>query len=192
MDDKRTITPDAKLFDIEDRDRFVEGNMAIYFRDDDEKDFTLHHEKHNLIVNLARKTMAHSIGDCTYNGCITQFRLGGDNTLDAATLLAPASPQPEDTTVVYTSNLFTRNKGDLVGGIDAFEVSYPDSPDETSALFSILIGKTEANVQDPNPTVYVCAGLFSDSGAALFASQSFPVLTKTPNREFLIQWEIRF
>jgi len=178
-----------KKFVDDERSNFVEGIFSAFIIEEGVR--KLHYKKHNLIVNGARYAMAHAVGDCD-NKCINQFRMGGDNILDANELLNPTSPQVTDTDIVYTTNLFVRNKTDLIGTAPAFTVSYPNSPNETSVLFRIKVGQTEANVQDPIPTVYVCAGLFIDGGSKLFSSQSFPVLTKTPQREFEFQWEIRF
>lgn len=180
----------ARFLDSE-RDKLVEGYFTAKYRDDDGK-WVSHFERKNLIVNGARKIMAHAIGDCSGNYCINQFRLGGDNGLNAATLLTPERPKATDIQLVYYTNLFVRNRADLVETLPGFTVSYPNTPNETSVMFEVLIGKTEANILDPQPTVYVAAGLYVGGGSDLFASQTFPVITKTPNREFLFQWEIRF
>lgn len=176
-----------------ERKDMCEGYFAFKYRDDN-GEWVQHFERKNMIVNLARKTMAHAISDEVDQPSyiINQFRLGGNNNLSSALLLEPARPQPDDAQLVYGENLFVRNKGDVVNTNPAFVVSYPESPNETSVMFEVLIGKSEANVLDPVPTVYVAAGLFTGGGAALFASQTFPVITKTPNREFLFQWSIRF
>jgi hypothetical protein len=173
-----------------DTEKVVDGHFQAYVFEDGKKH--LHFERKNLIVNSARKIMARAVSDCAGNYCINQFRLGGDNSLESALMLEPARPQPEDTELVYSSNLFVRNKPDIVETVPAFTVSYPNEPNETSVMFEILIGKTEANILDPTPTVYVAAGLYVANGAILFASQTFPVLTKTPNREFLFLWTLRF
>lgn len=173
-----------------DNEKVVDGYFSAYVIEDGKK--SLHYERHNLIVDSARKIMARAVSECAGNYCINQFRLGGDNTLASTVLLDPARPQPADTDLVYSSNLFVRNKTDVVESVPAFVVSYPNEPNETSVTFEILIGKAEANVLDPAPTVYVAAGLYVGSGAMLFASQTFPVLTKTPNREFLFLWTLRF
>lgn len=173
----------------------VQGARRIWFQDDDGP-WKLHYEECNVIVNLARKIMAHLLGDCTGDyQCVNQFKVGGDNTLTGAEMLSPNSPTVSDTDLVYTSHVFVREKSDTgTGGESLFEVSYPNAPNETSVLYSISLLKTEANILDPNPTVFVCAGLFSIVGANtfLFASQSFPVITKTPNRAMKFEWEIRF
>lgn len=190
MNNQMLDKPNIRLIDTE-RERLVEGIFGVSFRDDG-GEWVPHYEKKNLIVNGARKIMAHAIGDCGASNCINQFRLGGDNNLTAAVMLDPVRPEPEDTNLVYYSNLFVRNRGDLLLGLPAFTVSYPDEPNETSVLFEVLIGKEEANVQDPTPTVYLAAGLYVGAGSMLFSSQTFPVITKTPNREFLFSWQIRF
>lgn len=169
----------------------TEGYFSIKYREDD-GEWQEHFTKHNLIVNRARYIMAHLVGDCDFNGCINHFRMGGDQGLSNVEMLSPREPHPDDTNIVYTGNVFSRNSNDIVDGEIVWRTIYPNEPNETSVLFSIRIKRAEANLMLPAPTVYVCAGLFTHGGQHLFASQSFPVLTKTPNREFLIEWEIRF
>ena len=158
----------------------------------------IHYDDHNIIVNNARKVMSHLIGDCDGDYvCINRFLLGGDNTLTGAQMLDPNQPEVTDTEIKYTTNLFTRNKGDLgAGSVELMATSYPDAPSEISCLFSMRILKTEGNIMDPDPTVYVAAGLVAvddpETTPLLFASQTFPVITKTPQREILFEWEIRY
>lgn len=177
---------------------FVQGDFRIKYKDDDTEEWNIHFEKQNVIVNGARKIMSHLIGDCygsSLYGCINQFRIGGDNSLLAAEMLNPTSPTATDTDIVYSTNLFTRNRSDTgPGSEDLFTVSYPDEPDETSVLFTIDILKTEANVMEPDPSVFICSGLFAEinSNFVLFASQSWPVLTKLPSRQYRFEWSIRF
>jgi hypothetical protein len=195
MQDTKIIKPDQRFSDDE-RPFFMQGAFRAWVRENDEP-WGIHFEKKNVIVNSARKIMAHLIGDCggVYE-CINMFKLGGDNSLTSTELLAPQTPTPTDTDLVYTANEFTRLNTDTgTGGVDLFNVSYPNAPSETSVLFTIDIEKSEANILDPDPTVYVAAGLLSDvvgEGILLFASQTFPVMTKTPSRAFRFEWEIRF
>lgn len=170
--------------------QFVEGYFKAYVIEDEET--KLHYEKKNVIVLGASKAMAHSIGDCETSYCIDQFRLGGDNSLDAQTLISPPAPTINDEDLMWTANLFVRNRNDEIDGSPAFWVTYPDAPNERSVMFHIRIGKSEANLNDPIATVYTCAGLFMMDVPTLFAHQTFPVMTKTPFREFLFEWEIRF
>jgi len=171
-------------------DRVIEGDFRAFIVEDNKK--IIHYEKHNVIVEGARKIMARSVGDCTEPYCINQFRMGGDNSLDMQTALNPLPPNPSDIDLVYANNLFIRNKDDNILGLPAFVVSYPNEPNETSVLFTVKIGKAEANNLDPEPTVYVAAGLFMADGDILFSSQTFPVMSKTTSREFWFEWEIRF
>lgn len=168
----------------------MEGFFTLKFRDYG-NDWVTFYEKSNLIVNSARKVMAHVIGG-DENWFINQLVLGGDNSVTASEMLNPNRPTISDTTTVYTDNLFVRNKDDEIDSLPAWSVSFPNSPNETSVLFSIIIGRNEANITNDQPTVYLSAGLYADSGNFLFASQSFPVITKTSERELLIEWNIRF
>ena len=177
---------------------YLEGHTRITIFEDGKEPF-VHFDKHNIIVNNARKVMAHLIGDCAGGAysCINRFLLGGDNTLTSAQLLSPTVPVVTDTAIKYVTNLFTRNSTDTgAGSVALMSASYPDSPSEVSCLFSIIIQKTEGNIMDPVPTVYTAAGLVAvdtaGSAPLLFASQTFPVITKTPQREILFEWEIRY
>lgn len=188
MKDKTVLQPNISL-----RDNLLAtiGIFSIKYRDIGQVDWQPHYEKKNLIVNSARKVMAHVIsGD--ENWFINQLRLGGTNDVTAFQMLNPDPPTIIDTNVVYTDNLFTRNSTDQIVGNPAWSVSYPNTPNETSVLFSITIGRNEANLTGDQPTVYLCSGLFADSGNYMFSSQSFPVIAKTTERELLIEWQIRF
>lgn len=188
MKDKMILQPDISL---EDNLLASSGRFAIKYRDVGHPEWKLHFAKKNLIVNSARKVMAHVIsGD--ENWFINQLRLGGTNDVTAFQMLNPDPPTITDTNVVYTDNLFTRDSTDQIVGNPAWSVSYPNTPNETSVLFSITVGRNEANLTGDQPTVYLCSGLFTDSGNFMFSSQSFPVIAKTTQRELLIEWEIRF
>jgi len=188
-----TISSDQKDLSFKtlfiDNALVAEGFFSIKYNEDG--NWVNFFEKKNLIVNTARKVMANCIGG-SENWFIDTLKLGGDNDLTASELLSPNLPSISDTDVVYTSNIFVRSREDRLENIPMWNVSYPNSPNETSVLFSIRIGKTEGNLLYPSPTAYTSAGLFAANGTYLFASQSFPVLTKIPEREFLIEWNIRF
>lgn len=184
--------------ELDDREKAFEGRFSIRvidYENNPEGEEVFAWEKKNLIVNLARKTLAHAIGDLDGKATINQLRLGGDNSLDATELLHPHSPVVTDSDVVYTSNVFVRNRGDFVDGDPAFNgftVEYPNSPNETGVTFNVTIGRTEGNIRDPEPTVYTCAGLFATNSAGMFASQSFPVISKNSARSLQISWSILF
>lgn len=166
------------------------GIFGVQYRDNG-GEWKVHHADKNLIVNGARKVMAHLLGDTSTSLYIQSLKLGGDNAATSGVMLSPASPQLTDTANVYSANLFTRGRGDLILGSPAFVVSYPSTPNETSVLFSVTIAGTEGNIMDPTATVYLCAGLYTVS-SVLFASKSFPAILKTVGRELLITWELRF
>jgi len=186
-----------KRFVDDEKPNFLQGVFRAQIKEN-EGAWQTHFEKKNVIVNSARKIMAHMIGDCAGSPyeCINLFKLGGDNGLTATEMLTPTAPTPSDTDMVYTANTFTRLRTDTgSGGASLFEISYPNTPNETSTLFTITIEKGEANLLDPDPTVFVASGLYADIsgiGVLLFASQTFPVMTKTTSRSFRYEWEVRF
>ena len=219
MLDKTNGRNAAKFTDVvwDDKKRTeVEGRFAAYVIEDGKK--TLHYEKKNVIVDGARNVMAHFIGDCPSSmGCIDTFQLGGDNSLDADTLLGGPSlpiPSPTDTEIMYDANMFTRRRGDEDSfGNSLFVVTYPlYEGKETQTNFELRILKPEANSGTHPSAAYVCAGLVVDTGwvydpgtfggsgwgdigggsQILFATQTFPVMAKTESREFLFSWTIRF
>lgn len=190
--------PSRVKFRDSEKNDFIEGMFAAYIIEDGEKQLV--HKKNNLIVNGARKVMAHMIGDCETNSdylCIDQFRLGGNNSLTNEQLLSPPAPERSDTDIVYDENLFIRERGDEdTEGDSLFSIAYPDSPNETSVTFSIRMMRSEGNILHPDATPYNAAGLFSKNqntdAVLLFASQTMPVMAKTSSREFVFEWTIQY
>jgi hypothetical protein len=189
----------AQDLSLGDTEKAYEGRFSIKivdYDDDPNGKEVMFWEKKNLIVNLARKTLAHAIGDLDGRGTINQFRIGGKNDLTAAEMLQPPSPAVGDNDLIFSENVFVRNRDDFVDDdplYPAFIVSYPDEPNETSVLFTLKIGRSEGNNANPaTPQCFVCAGLFATNSAGLFASQSFPIIAKTPSRAIEISWQILF
>ena len=172
-----------------DKCLILEGLFKAYILENDELVYS--YADPNLVVNNGAKVLAHAMGECTGNSCINEFHLGGDNSLSAAERDDPNDPQPTDTDLQYTTNYFIRQNTDTINGNPAWEVTYPGSPNETSVLFTIRIGKSEANLMAPSPTVYVAAGLWNDTNG-MIVEQTFPAMEKTPTREFIFEWELRF
>lgn len=178
----------------------LQGHFSIMCREYDDSnnpgEWIQVWEKKNVIVNGARKIMAHLIGDCEGSySCLNEFRLGGDNSKPLEIQLEPPRPTPIDTDILFTDNLFIRTRYDVdAGNNPLFSVSYPAAPEETSVLFTIAVLRSEGNILEPSATCYNCAGLFSSSNTetSLFASQTFPVMTKKSNNEFSFRWNIRF
>jgi hypothetical protein len=176
----------------------IQGDFRVRIFEDGE---VVHDwQKHNIIINSARKVMAHLIGDCGEGGsfdCINRFIISGSNTATIDELYHPIQPTETSSDLPYTTNSFERDRGDIgSGGEPLFTVTYPDAPLERSTLFSIKVTSTEANLMHPEPTSYLCAGLFSyDNDTELyvpFAMQAYPVIMKIPGREALFEWEIKF
>ncbi len=167
----------------------LEGFFKAYALEDEEIVYS--YEEPNLVVNNGAKVLAHAVGDCSGNLCINEFHLGGDNSLSAAERDDPNDPQPTDTDLQYTVNYFIRHNTDMISGTPAWETTYPNAPNEVSVLFTIRIGKSEANLMAPQPTVYVAAGLWNDTNG-MIVEQTFPAMEKTSNREFIFEWELRF
>lgn len=180
----------------------VEGLFSIHTVDRFGKK-TLHFREKNMIVNGARKIMAHAIvpkaEDQTEFAGINRFKLGGDNDITAAEYLTPILPVQSDITLPYIVNLFTRNYGDTGADLNVlFDFSFPNTPNEVSALFTIQIERTEGH-DGVNPFVYSSAGLYSydenEGTETLFSAQSFPAVIlggSGATRSLIIDWEISF
>jgi hypothetical protein len=135
------------------------------------------HEKHNLIVNGARKALAHLIAEAPANYRITQFKLGtGGHGVD---ILTPVSPTINDTDL--ETPVFTKN-------ISSFQ--YLPSGAETSVEFTIVVDLAEAN--GGGVVAYTEAGLLCADGVTLFARETFPAVVKNANRRISFIWSILF
>ena len=146
--------------------------------DDDFEGTFIHHEKSNLIVNGARKALAHLVAEATANYRIQQFQLGiaGHSGTD---ILTPVSPTIND--VALNSSAFSKT-------ITVFE--YLPTGAETSVKFTVVVDKAEAN--GSGVVAYTEAGLFCADGVTMFARETFPAIVKNANRRVSFEWSILF
>ncbi|MFA5071309.1 MAG: hypothetical protein WC511_02950 [Candidatus Pacearchaeota archaeon] len=162
IDDKILVRGSVKCF--------VEENGVV----------TLHHEKHNLIVNGARKALAHLIGEALTAYRVDMFKLGTGGHLPGD-ILTPVSPTITDTDL--EEPFFSKA---LDHGSDVYN---PASPNETSITFTVAIEKYEGNGTGIVP--YTEAGLVTQNGT-LFARETFPAIVKNSSRKVTFQWSILF
>lgn len=141
---------------------------------------TLHHEKHNLIVNGARKALAHLIAERPEIYRIDYFKLGTGGHVPGD-ILTPVSPTITDTGLEELA--FTK-------AIDHLnDVYLPTPPAETSVKFVVVVEKAEGN---GSGTVAYCeAGLFTNNNT-LFARETFPAIVKNSTRRITFEWSILF
>lgn len=156
----------------------LRGNVKCWIEEDGIK--TLHHEKSNLIVNGARKALAHLIGQATSTYKIDLFKLGTGGHLPDD-ILTPVSPTITDTGLEAMA--FSK-------AIDHSADAYlPTPPAETSIKFTIVVEKYEGN--GSGIVAYTEAGLFCASGV-LFARETFPAIVKNSSRRVSFEWSILF
>jgi hypothetical protein len=137
----------------------------------------LHHEKHNLIVNGARKALAHLVAEADANYIINEFQLGTGGHAPGD-ILTPVSPTITDTALEIPA--FTK-------AITVFE--YLPALAETSVKFTVIVDKPEGN--GSGVVAYCEAGLFCDNGT-MFARETFPAVVKNANRRVTWEWSILF
>jgi hypothetical protein len=165
----------SEIFDFTDTVG-IRGSVKCFIEEDGVK--TLHHEKSNLIVNGARKALAHLVAEATATYKISQFQLGiaGHSGTD---ILTPVSPTIND--VALNSSAFSK-------AITVFE--YLPSGAETSVKFTVVIDKAEAN--GSGVVAYTEAGLFCADNVTMFARETFPAIVKNANRRVSFEWSILF
>lgn len=156
----------------------LRGSVKCWIEEDGVK--TLHHEKHNLIVNGARKALAHLISQAPASYKIDLFKLGTGGHLPDD-ILTPVSPTITDTDLEIMA--FSK-------AIDHSADAYlPTPPAETSIKFTIVVEKYEGN--GSGIVAYTEAGLFCASGD-LFARETFPAIVKNSSRRIIFEWSILF
>lgn len=156
----------------------LKGSVKCWIEENGIK--TLHHEKSNLIVNGARKALAHLIAERPETYRVDYFKLGTGGHAPGD-ILTPVSPTVTDTgleELAYTKSI------DHAG-----DVYLPTPPAETSVKFVVVLEKAEGN---GSGTVAYCeAGLFCNNGT-LFARETFPAIVKNSTRRITFEWSILF
>jgi hypothetical protein len=157
----------------------LKGSVKCWIEEDGVK--TLHHEKSNLIVNGARKALAHLISDANSIYKIDYFKLGTGGHAPGD-ILTPVSPTITDTDLEEPA--FSK-------AIDHGNDTYlPTPPAETSVKFTVVVEKAEGN---GSGTVAYCeAALFCNDNATMFARETFPAIVKNSTRRITFEWSILF
>lgn len=156
----------------------LKGSVKCFVEEDGV--VTLHHEKHNLIVNGARKALAHLIGEASSIYRVDTFKLGTGGHMPGD-ILTPISPTVTDTDLELPA--FTKA---IDHGADTY---LPTPPAETSIMFTVAIEKYEGN--GSGIVAYTEAGLATANGT-LFARETFPAIVKNSSRRVTFQWSILF
>lgn len=157
----------------------LRGSVSCWIEEDGVK--TLHHEKSNLIVNGARKALAHLIGEVPAQYRIDYFKLGTGGHAPGD-ILTPVSPTINDTAL--EAEAFSK-------AIDHGNDTYlPAPPAETSVKFTVVVEKAEGN--GTGTVAYCEAGLVCGDGTTLFARETFPAIVKNSTRRITFEWSILF
>lgn len=157
----------------------LKGNVKCFIEEDGV--VTLHHEKSNLIVNGARKALAHLIAEVPTIYRIDYFKLGTGGHV-VGDILTPISPTIND--VALEEEVFSKaiNHGD--------DTYLPTPPAETSVKFTVVLEKAEGN--GTGTVAYTEAGLFCNDGVTMFARETFPAIVKNSTRRVTFEWSILF
>ena len=156
----------------------LKGSVKCWVEEDGVK--TLLHEKSNLIVNGARKALAHLIAEVAAIYRIDYFKLGTGGHAPGD-ILTPVSPTITDTQLEELA--FTK-------AIDHVNDTYlPTPPAETSVKFTVVVEKAEGN--GSGTVAYTEAGLFCSDGT-MFARETFPAIVKNSTRRVTFEWSILF
>ena len=197
----RVITNDAQNSalneTVQDFALRMRGHVRILV-EDEVKGSYIHFDDHNIIVNGAKTVMAAMIakGDSSYK--ISGLELGDGHV--SGDILNPSAPSASDTglghqvpqpgaggtTIPYT-------------WIAVGDNYYPKSlvPGVTTAKFTFVLAKTAGNGKGTGTVAYTEAGLWAvaapgESGATLFALETFPALIKNSSRQITFEWSIIF
>ena len=140
----------------------------------------------NIVVNLARATMAHLVSDpgaSSQGYVVTTMKFGqGGHDPNNPTLPIPPTTSDTDLNDPITGNDSTQ----------AVSFDYPDGPMGTKVRFAATIPAVcDINGTPPAGQAISEAGLFSDNGN-MFAKKTFGILTKTEEIAFTFRWTIIF
>lgn len=172
----------------------MRGHVRILV-DDEEKGSYVHFDDHNIIVNGAKTVMAAMIakGDSSYK--ISGLELGIGH--QGGDILNPSAPQASDTALGNSVA-----NGDVpYTWVAVGDNYYPKSlvPGVNTAKFTFVLAKTNGNgpTNGSGVVAYTEAGLWAvaaptESGATLFALETFPALIKNNSRQITFEWSIIF
>lgn len=158
-----------------DENREVRGHVRVLIEENGKTWF--HHAKHNLIVNTARKTMAHLVaeGGSTYVISTMHWGTKGHSGTD---ILTPITPTITDTGLI--EDVYQK----AIGSFEYLPVGV-----ETSVKFTTVLEKTEGN--GTGTVAYTEAGMFS-ANATMFARETFPAIIKNASRRIIFEWTFLF
>lgn len=139
------------------------------------------HEKHNLIVNLARPAMAALLAEADTDYVVDTFKIGtkGHDLGPPEDILTPVAPTVTDTALIDTSP-FSKS----IGSFSYLPVGTP-----TSVQFITALEKAEGN--GGGSVTYTEAGLFMNGGD-MFARETFAAIVKNSARKITFYWQILF
>ena len=137
-------------------------------------------EDPNLIVDTARKALAHLVASSDSAYQLATFQLGTEGNVPGD-ILTPVAPTVGDTALADGSP-FSKALSTFV---------YLPSGVETSVKYTVPIEKTEANDPSGAAKAYTEAGLVTTNGT-LFARETFPAVVKTSARKITFEWSLLF
>jgi hypothetical protein len=161
------------------RDFFTyRGNVLAIIEENGEK--WVAHEKHNLIVNLARPAMAGLLAELDTDYVIDTFKIGTQgHDLITPDILTPVSPSVTDTDLIDVAP--------FEKAIDHYNYLPVLSP--TSVQFVAILEKAEGN--GGGTVTYTEAGLWMNGGN-MFCRETFPAIVKNSDRKVTFYWSILF
>lgn len=185
----RVITNDAQNSalneTVQDFALRMRGHVRILV-DDDARGSYVHFDDHNIIVNGAKKVMAAMIakGDSSYK--ISGLELGIGHV--SGDILNPSAPQASETELGTSLNPRT-----WIAVGDNYTPK--DLNNNGIAKFTFVLSKSAGN--GDGVVAYTEAGLWAvavpgQSGATLFALETFPALIKNSSRQITFEWSIIF
>lgn len=138
---------------------------------------SIHYDDQNMIVNVAKKILAHLLAEAPSDYALATLELGTGGHAPGD-ILTPVDPELTD--IALETSEFSK-------AISTFEY-LPVSVDST-VKFTTVIERTEAN--GTGTVAYTEAGMFT-TASDMFCRRTFPALVKTNNRKITIEWSIIF
>ena len=138
---------------------------------------SVHFEDKNMIVNVAKKILAHLLAEAPsdYDLTILELGTGGHAPGD---ILTPVDPELTDTSL---------ETSEFSKAISTFE--YLPLGVDSTVKFTTVIERPESN--GTGTVAYTETGMFT-AAEDMFCRRTFPALVKTNNRKITIEWSIIF